>query len=142
MFRANKLENKHYCIRYMYNIITMIQLAVVPLTKNAENYAYEVIEHINKTVKADIQIDVRYATNTNERIEKYKRDNIDVIVVEVNDINKNTITVFYTDSVKPKKHKLGGFLVYLKGYEDAIQSDDDEEEKEGGSVGESNCVIF
>jgi hypothetical protein len=73
------------------------EISIIPLSSIHESYAHDILKSIKDSVKnpIDILIDTNYNSSIKSRIGKYRRQNRDIITIDYDFINTNTINIYF-----------------------------------------------
>ena len=76
-----------------------IDFVIIPASKELEEYAYKVKNKLEDCIffVTNFQIDTNFNLNLNSRINKWKKDDFDIIVITPEFIENNNIIVRFSD---------------------------------------------
>lgn len=124
-----------------------IDFTIIPTSPFCEDYVETIKERIKNTIDSEVYVDKDYKISLASRSNRYKRQDIDIIIIDKEYINKNIITIRFCDNWnKPKTMLVDEFIDILEGYknEDEEKELDDNCEKEEKELNDDNngCRIF
>ena len=129
-----------------------LEFVIIPISKRIEQNAYDIKSKLVNSSKlsVNVEIDLNYELSTNNKLMKWKKKDYNIIIVDEDFIETNTIVVRFSDKgSKPKLINLEDFIELVSSFED--EDDDETENKEQqksindaiiGDKNESNCLIM
>lgn len=117
-----------------------IEFVIIPVLKEFEEYAIKIKDNLTSSIGINtyFQIDTSFHENINSRINKWKKDDYDVIIIDENCIETNNIIVTFSEKgSRFKKMDLEEFIELVNSLEDQENYDSDNEDSY-----ESNCIIM
>lgn len=113
-----------------------LKFVVIP-TKNAyEEYSEEIVSKIKDINNCDAELDNNYNETSNMRVNKYKKNNKNVITIGLSEVEHNTIMIHFNGS-RPKTMEYNEFIELLESY-DNEDEEEDEEDSDSSSSNESS----
>jgi threonyl-tRNA synthetase len=115
-----------------------IDFVIIPASKELEQHAYNIKEKLNDSLFliTNFQIDTNFNVNLNSRINKWKKDEFDIIVLTPEFIENNSIVVRFSD----KGSRLT--TMDLQEFIDLVSSFEDDEKDEKNEKDDSLCNIM
>lgn len=120
-----------------------IEFIIIPVTKELEECAIKIKDKLTNNIKINIhfQIDTSFNVNITSRINKWKKDDYDIIIINQDCIETNNIIVRFSDKgSRLKNMELEEFIELVNSFEDEEDEKDDKDE-EDDNKNESNCII-
>jgi hypothetical protein len=119
-----------------------LEFVIIPSKKNYEDSADDVEGMMKNNIKHNmiIEFDKNYDDSLNSRINKWKKKEYNVIIIDEEYPESNYLTIrFYDKGSKPKKMKLGDFIDIVSSFEDEeevhdINGKSDDANQEGGCI--------
>ena len=121
-----------------------LSFAIVPFLRSHNSYAYELQNKIKNNIISyvDVDVDTEYDAPLSLRITGWKRQEYNVITIDDDYINNNTIIVRCFDKgSKPEEYDVDDFIELIASFEDTNQSETKTESKTETKTDESNCII-
>lgn len=115
-----------------------LEFVIIPIKQNHEDYADDIVAMMRHNIKhiMHIQYDKFYDKSLSARLSKWKKDECDVITVDGEYAENNTIVVRFSDKgSNPEKMSLLEFI-------DIVSSFEDDENKSQESTDENTCIIM
>lgn len=106
----------------------MLRFIVIPTKNNYEEYSEEIVSKIKDVENCTAELDNNYSENLNSRVNKYKKNNKNIITIGLSEVEHNTIMIHF-NGVRPKTMELDEFIALLESYEE----DNDESETSSSS---------
>ena len=121
-----------------------IDFVIIPASKELEEHVSIIKSKLEESVfiVINFQIDTNYNLNLNTRINKWKKDDFDIIIITPEFIEKNNIVVRFSD--KGSRLKTMDFQEFI----DLVSSFEDDEavintnEENDNANDESFCIIM
>ena len=104
-----------------------LDFVIIPVTKTLENSAYNIRNKLNSAVKIPITIDldINYKFPLNNRISKWRKNHYDIVVVDHDFPESNTVMVRFLDKgSRSKKMNLDVFIDLVTSFEDSDRGTD------------------
>jgi threonyl-tRNA synthetase len=116
-----------------------IEFVIIPVLKEFEEYALKIKDKLksNIKIKNHFQIDTYFDENINSRINKWKKDDYDIIIIDEDCIKTNNINVTFSE--KGSYLDLEEFIELVNSLED--QENDSDSDSDNEDSYESNCII-
>jgi len=114
-----------------------IDFVIIPESKELEEHAYNIKEKLEDSVflVTNFQIDTNFNVNLNSRINKWKKDDFDIIVIRPEFIENNSIVVRFSDKgSRLKTMDLQEFIDLVSSYEDNEQDENEQKEEKDESL--------
>jgi hypothetical protein len=119
-----------------------LEFVIIPSKKIYEDSADDVEDMMQNNIKHSmiIEVDKNYDDSLNSRINKWKKKEYHVIVIDEDYLESNYLTIrFYDKGSKPEKMKLLNFIDIVSSFEDDEETHDinkttDESNQEGGCI--------
>jgi threonyl-tRNA synthetase len=124
-----------------------IEFVIIPVVQEFEEYAIKIKDKLtsNITINIHFQIDTIFNLNVNSRINKWKKDDYDIIIINQDCIETNNIIVRFSDKgSRLKSMDLEEFIELVNSFEDEENIDDSNinETDDNQDKDESNCIIM
>lgn len=115
-----------------------IEFVIIPVLKEFEEYAIKIKDKLksNIKIKNHFQIDTYFDENINSRINKWQKDDYDIIIIDENCIETNNINVKFSE--KGSNLDLEEFIELVNSLEHEENDSDSDDEHSY----ESNCIII
>ena len=109
-----------------------IEFVIIPVTQQFESDSYiiksKIIDSLN--INVNIEIDQNYSSSLSSRINKWKKDDYDIIVIEQDYIETKSIIVRFSDKgSKPQVMELEEFIELIASFEDEPQEEENQNEE-------------
>jgi hypothetical protein len=125
-----------------------LEFVIIPISKRIEQNAYDIKSKLVNSSKlsVNVEIDLNYELSTNNKLMKWKKKDYNIIIVDEDFIETNTIVVRFSDKgSKPKLINLDDFIDLVSSFED--EDEDEEQTKQTNKTiiedsNESNCFIM
>jgi len=104
-----------------------IEFVIIPVVQEFEEYAIKIKDKLtsNITINIHFQIDTSFNLNVNSRINKWKKDDYDIIIINQDCIETNNIIVIFSDKgSRLKSMDLEEFIELVNSFEDEENIDD------------------
>jgi len=98
-----------------------LEFVIIPMTKNFENVAFDIKNKLNNSVKLSvtIEIDTNYNNSLQNRITKWKKQEYDIITIDQDFIETNSIVIRFSDKgSKAKTMELEEFIELVSSFEE------------------------
>ena len=118
-----------------------IDFVIIPASKELEEHAYNIKEKLEDSVflVTNFQIDINFNVNLNSRINKWKKDEFDIIIITPEFIENNSIVVRFSDKgSRLTTMDLQEFIDLVSSFED----DENEQKEEKEEQDDSLCNIM
>jgi threonyl-tRNA synthetase len=127
-----------------------IEFVIIPILREFEEYAIKIKDKLtsNITINIHFQIDTNFHVNINSRINKWKKEDFEIIIINQDCIETNKIMVRFSEKGSRLKNiDIADFIELVNSFED---EDEDEDENENDHFDdsnyehsyESNCIIM
>jgi hypothetical protein len=109
-----------------------IEFVIIPVTDQFESDSYiiksKIIDSLN--INVNIEIDQNYSSSLSSRINKWKKEDYDIIVIEQDYIETKSIIVRFSDKgSKPQVMELEEFIELIASFEDEPQEEENQHEE-------------
>lgn len=109
-----------------------IEFVILPATQQFESDSYiiksKIIDSLN--INVNIEIDQNYSSSLSSRINKWKKEDYDIIVIEQDYIETKSIIVRFSDKgSKPQVMELEEFIELIASFEDEPQEEENQHEE-------------
>jgi len=109
-----------------------IEFVIIPATHQFESDSYiiksKIIDSLN--INVNIEIDQNYSSSLSSRINKWKKEDYDIIVIEQDYIETKSIIVRFSDKgSKPQVMELEEFIELIASFEDEPQEEENQHEE-------------
>jgi hypothetical protein len=110
-----------------------IEFVIIPVTEQFESDSYiiksKIIDSLN--INVNIEIDQNYSSSLSSRINKWKKEDYDIIVIEQDYIETKSIIVRFSDKgSKPQVMELEEFIELIASFEDETQEQEQNQNEE------------
>ena len=109
-----------------------LKFIVIPTKNTYEEYSEEIVSKIKDIHNCDAELDNNYNETSNTRVNKYKKNNKNVITIGLSEVEHNTIMIHFNGS-RPKTMEYNEFIELLESYDNDDEDDEDEEEETDSS---------
>jgi hypothetical protein len=125
-----------------------LEFVIIPISKRIEQNAYDIKSKLVNSSKlsVNVEIDLNYELSTNNKLMKWKKKDYNIIIVDEDFIETNTIVVRFSDKgSKSKLINLDDFIELVSSFED--EAEDEEQTKQTNEAiiedsNETNCLIM
>ena len=109
-----------------------VEFVIIPVTHQFESESYviksKIIDSLN--INVIIEIDQNYSSSLSSRINKWKKEDYDIIVIEQDYIETKSIIVRFSDKgSKPQVMELEEFIELIASFEDEPQEEENQNEE-------------
>ncbi len=109
-----------------------VEFVIIPVTHQFESDSYiiksKIIDSLN--INVNIEIDQNYSSSLSSRINKWKKEDYDIIVIEQDYIETKSIIVRFSDKgSKPQVMELEEFIELIASFEDEPQEEENQNEE-------------
>jgi hypothetical protein len=111
-----------------------LKFIVIPTKNTYEEYSEEIVSKIKDVENCSADLDRNYSDTMNSRVNKYKKNNKNIITIGLSEVEHDTIMIHF-NGVRPKTMELDEFIALLESYND---EDEDDEEDDSSSSSESS----
>jgi threonyl-tRNA synthetase len=121
-----------------------IDFVIIPASKELEEHAYNIKEKLDDSVflVTNFKIDTNFNVNLNSRINKWKKDEFDIIVITPEFIENNSIVVRFSDKgSRLTTMDLQEFIDLVSSFEDD-ENHENEQKEEKEEKDDSLCNIM
>ena len=121
-----------------------IDFVIIPTIQEFEEYAIKIKDKLTSNITTNIhfQIDSNFHVNINSRINKWKKEDFEIIIINQDYIETNKIIVRFSEKGSSLKNiDLEDFIELVNSFEDEDEDEDEDENEEEDSY-ESNCIIM
>lgn len=124
-----------------------IEFIIIPVTTDLEECAIKIKDKLKNNIKININflIDTSFNVNINSRINKWKKDDYDIIIINQDCIETNNIIVRFSDKgSRLKNMELEEFIELVNSFEDEVEDEEDndiDDANKNESNDDSNCII-
>uniref|UniRef100_A0A6C0KNG0 Uncharacterized protein n=1 Tax=viral metagenome TaxID=1070528 RepID=A0A6C0KNG0_9ZZZZ len=120
-----------------------IQFVIIPSSQNFQKDAMIVKYKIESSIQVDSLIDNEFDKNIQARINKWKSQNYDIILINDNYNESNNICFSFCEKgSRFKNMQLQEFIDIVESYENDDKDGDLEEEVNENNIGAANCNIM
>lgn len=109
----------------------ILKFIVIPTKNTYEEYSEEIVSKIKEVNNCNAELDRHYNETLNTRVNKYKKNNKNIITIGLSEVEHDTIMIHFNGS-RPKTMECNEFIELLKSY------DEDDDEEDGSSVSSSS----
>ena len=114
-----------------------LKFIVIPTKNNYEEYSEEIISKIKDVENCNAELDKNYNDTMNSRVNKYKKNNKNIITIGLSEVEHNTIMIHF-NGVRPKTMGLDEFIALLESYEEEDEEEEEDEDDDDSSSSESS----
>lgn len=114
-----------------------LKFVIVPTKNLYEEYSEEIVSKIKEIENCNADIDKNYSESMNARVNKYKKNNKNIITIGLSEVEHNTIMIHF-NGVRPKTMELDEFLALLDSYDEDDDEEDDEDDSSSSSSDEED----
>lgn len=118
-----------------------LKFTVIPTKNTYEEYSEEIVSQIKNVENCDAILDVTYGDTLNSRVNKYKKNNKNIITIGLSEVEHNTIMIHF-NGVRPKTMELDEFIALLESYDEEDDDDDDSSSSSESSQDEDVGSMF
>jgi|694.fasta_scaffold76586_2 hypothetical protein len=111
-----------------------LKFFIIPTKNTYEEYSEEIVSKIKDVDNCSADLDTNYNDAMNSRVNKYKKNNKNIITIGLSEVEHNTIMIHF-NGVRPKTMELDEFIALLESYD---EDDNDEDEDDSSSSSESS----
>lgn len=111
-----------------------LKFIVIPTKNTYEEYSEEIVSKINDINNCHAELDTNYNEILNAKINKYKKNNKNIITIGLSEVEHNTMMIHF-NGVRPKTMEYDEFMALLESYD---EDEDDDDEDESSSSSESS----
>jgi hypothetical protein len=104
--------------------MTKLRFIVIPTKNNYEEYSEEIVSKIKDVEDCTADLDKSYNETLNSRVNKYKKNNKNVITIGLSEVEHNTIMIHF-NGTRPKTMELDEFVELLESYDEEDSENDD-----------------
>jgi len=115
-----------------------LKFVVIPTKNTYEEYSEEIVLKIKDVNNCAAELDNNYNETLNIRVNKYKKNNKNVITIGLSEVEHDTIMIHFNGS-RPKTMECDEFVALLESYE---EDDDDDDEASESSDDEDVGSMF
>ena len=109
----------------------ILKFIVIPTKNTYEEYSEEIVSKIKEVNNCNAELDRHYNETLNSRVNKYKKNNKNVITIGLSEVEHNTIMIHFNGS-RPKTMEYNEFIELLESY-DNEDEDEDEDDSDSSS---------
>lgn len=117
--------------------MTILKFIVIPTKNTYEEYSEEIVSKIKDVNNCNAELDKNYNETLNSRVNKYKKNNKNIITIGLSEVEHNTIMIHF-NGVRPKTMELDEFLALLDSYDEDDDEEDDEDDSSSSSSDEED----
>jgi len=112
---------------YFFNNMPSLKFVIIPTKNIYEEYSEEIVSKIKNVDDCSADLDVNYTDTMNSRVNKYKKNNKNIITIGLSEVEHNTIMIHF-NGVRPKTMELDEFIALLESYneDDNVEDEDDD----------------
>ena len=103
-----------------------LKFIVIPTKNTYEDYSEEIVSKIKDVENCSANIDNNYTDSMNSRVNKYKKNNKNIITIGLSEVEHNTIMIHF-NGIRPKTMELDEFISLLESYENEDEDDDEDD---------------
>lgn len=107
--------------------MSKLKFVVIPSKNEYEEYSKNIVSRIEEVNNCSAEIDTNYRESLKLRINKYKKNNKNIITIGLSEIEHDTIMIHFNGS-RPKTMECDEFITLLESYENADEEDDASED--------------
>ena len=111
--------------------MSRLKFVVIPSKNDYEEYSENVVSRIKNVNDCSAELDTNYRESLKTRIDKYKKNNKNIITIGLSEIEHDTIMIHFNGS-RPKTMECDEFITLLESY------DEDEDEDVSGDDSSSS----
>jgi hypothetical protein len=120
--------------------MSKLRFVVIPTKNTYEEYSEEIVSKIKNVNNCSADLDRNYSETLNARVNKYKKNNKNVITIGLSEVEHDTIMIHF-NGARPKTMECEEFIALLESYdEDEEEGDDDESENSSSSESSDDDV--
>ena len=109
--------------------MSKLKFVVIPSKNEYEEYSENIVSRIEEVNNCSAEVDKNYKENLKVRINKYKKNNKNIITIGLSEIEHDTIMIHFNGS-RPKTMECDEFITLLESYDD----DEDDGSQDDTSV--------
>jgi hypothetical protein len=109
-----------------------LKFIVIPTKNTYEEYSEEIVSKIKDVENCTANIDNNYTDSMNSRVNKYKKNNKNIITIGLSEVEHNTIMIHF-NGIRPKTMELDEFISLLESYENEDEDDDEDDSSSSSS---------
>ena len=103
--------------------MSKLKFVVIPSKNEYEEYSKNIVSRIEEVNNCSAEVDINYRESLKLRINKYKKNNKNIITIGLSEIEHDTIMIHFNGS-RPKTMECDEFITLLESYENADEEDD------------------
>lgn len=109
-----------------------LKFIVIPTKNTYEEYSEEIISKIKNVDNCSADIDKNYSDTMNARINRYKKNNRNIITIGLSEVEHDTIMIHF-NGVRPKTMETDEFIALLESYEEEEEEEDEDDSSSSSS---------
>jgi hypothetical protein len=106
-----------------------LKFVVIPTKNTYEEYSEEIVSKIKDVNNCNAELDKNYNETLNTRVNKYKKNNKNVITIGLSEVEHDTIMIHF-NGARPKTMECEEFIALLESYEEEPEEPEELEEPE------------
>ena len=95
----------------------ILKFIVIPTKNTYEEYSEEIVSKIKEVNNCNAELDRNYNETLNARVNKYKKNNKNVITIGLSEVEHDTIMIHF-NGARPKTMECDEFIALLESYDD------------------------
>lgn len=125
-----------------------LEFAIIPITYDFISVAYDIKTKLKENVSLEmiINIDTNYKQSFNSRINKWKKEDLDIITIDLDYNETNCITVRFSDKgSRTQLMDIDEFIELVSSFEDENKhttENDSDTDNDNVTERESGCIIM
>jgi len=104
--------------------MSKLKFVVIPSKNEYEEYSENIVSRIEEVNNCSAEVDKNYKENLKLRINKYKKNNKNIITIGLSEIEHDTIMIHFNGS-RPKTMECDEFITLLESYDNDEGDEDD-----------------
>jgi hypothetical protein len=117
----------------------ILKFIVIPTKNTYEEYSEEIVSKIKEVNNCNAELDNNYSETLNIRVNKYKKNNKNVITIGLSEVEHNTIMIHFNGS-RPKTMEYNEFIELLESYDNEDEDEDDSDSSSSESSDDEDVV--
>lgn len=117
--------------------MSRLKFVVIPSKNDYEEYSENIVLRIKEVNNCSAELDTNYRESLKMRIDKYKKNNKNIITIGLSEIEHDTIMIHFNGS-RPKTMECDEFITLLESYDTNDEDDDEDDEDEHVSGDDSS----
>ncbi len=117
--------------------MSTLKFIVIPTKNTYEDYSEEIVSKIKNIDNCSADLDRNYSDVLNSRVNKYKKNNKNIITIGLSEVEHNTLMIHF-NGIRPKTMELDEFIALLESYDNDEEEDDDDSSTSSSSSEEED----